>query len=213
MTCPFKHNSGLRFLDKQVNQNERDNYDMWWKEQLQLYGTVVEYYQNLHTIADSDQVYGEQPNAGFAPPVRMTMTLNLNENAVAMKQFGLVADDEITGFVHIQTYYDIFGDTQEPKSGDVFNLHELGEGRPGGRGGKHFEITERLDQDINQINQLLGHYVWLIKAKRHDYSFEPGIEPEKVSDQVDDDTLIDQLSKDVFDYSSESIDDIYGDYL
>ena len=88
--------------------------------------------------------------------------------------------------------------------------------RPGGRAGKHFEITERLDQDVNQINQLLGHYVWLIKAKRHDYSFEPGLSPEAVSDQVDDDPVVDQLSKEVFDYNQSPFsinDDVYGDYV
>ena len=38
-----------------------------------------------------------------------------------------------------------------------------------------YEITEKIDQDIAQINNLQGHYVFLIKAKRLDYSFEPGI--------------------------------------
>ena len=98
----------------------------------------------------------------------------------------------------------------------MFNLIELGADRPGGRGGKHFEITERLDQDVNQINQLLGHYVWLIKAKRHDYSFEPGLSPEAVSDQVNDDPIVDGLSKEVFDYNESPFtinDDVYGDYV
>jgi len=209
----FKHNDGFRFLDKSVNTNERDNYNGWWKEQLHLYGTKIKYYSSTVSLSGVDQVYGEQPTATYAEPKSMIMALNLNENAVAMKQFGLVADDEITAFVHIETFYRVMGDQHEPKSGDVFDLFELGDDRPGGRGGKHFEITERMDQDVNQINPLLGHYVWLLKAKRHDYSFEPGLNPEQVSDQVDDDPLVDQLSKDVFDYTTYNIDDdVYGDY-
>jgi len=51
-----------------------------------------------------------------------------------------------------------------------------------------FEITERVDQDNSQINPLMGHYVWMLKAKRFDYSFEPNITPEKGSNQVFDDT-------------------------
>ena len=43
------------------------------------------------------------------------------------------------------------------------------------RSPKYFEITEKLDQDIAQVNQLGGHYVFLLKAKRLDYSFEPNI--------------------------------------
>ncbi len=216
MSNPFRTDTSLRFLDKNLNENERDNYDGWWKEQLHLYGTEIEYFTNMLSLTENDQIYGEQPAATFANPKTLVMALNLNENAVAMKQFGLVADDEITGFVHIKTYYEVFGSGTEPKSGDVFNLIELGSDRPGGRGGKHFEITERLDQDVNQINPLFGHYVWLIKAKRHDYSFEPGLAPEAVSNQVDDDPIVDQLSNDVFDYNESPFtinDDVYGDYV
>lgn len=213
MSDIFIYNDGLRFLDKKCNQNERDNYDMWWREQLNLYGTEVEYFSTGFSLSGKDDVYGEQPTGQYHEGKRLIMALNLNENAVAMKQFGLVADDEITGFVHIKTYYSVFGESAEPVSGDVFNLIELGSDRPGGRGGKHFEITERLDQDVNQINPLLGHYVWLIKAKRHDYSFEPGLAPEQVSEQINDDPLIDQLASDVFDYTGfNSGDDVYGDY-
>lgn len=214
MTGPFQYNSGLRFLDKGVNENERCNYDEWWKEQLNLYGTEVDYFVHTQSLSGHDEVYGEQPMAQYSEPKKMILALTLNENSVVMKQFGLIADDEITGFIHIKTYYEIFGDQQEPKSGDVFDLSELGNDRPGGRGGKKFEITERLDQDVNQINPLLGHYVWLIKAKRHDYSFEPGLTPENVSEQVNDDTLIDQLSNDVYDYTNNNTnDDVYGDYV
>tara|TARA_E500000318_G_C3528494_1_gene199471 strand:- start:216 stop:1178 length:963 start_codon:yes stop_codon:yes gene_type:complete len=63
----------------------------------------------------------------------------------------------------------------EPKAGDVFELTEYGDDRPNSRQAKFFEITEKLDQDISQINNLQGHYVFLLKAKRLDYSFEPNI--------------------------------------
>ena len=214
MSDVFRFNNGLRFLDKGVNLNERSNYDGWWKEQLHLYGTQVEYFTSTHSLSGHDPVYGEQPTAAYADPKTIIVTLNLNENAVAMKEFGLVADDEITSFVHIKTFYEVFGSGAEPKSGDVFNLIEFGNDRPGNRAGKHFEITERLDQDVNQINPLLGHYIWLIKAKRHDYSFEPGLTPEVGSTQVNDDPIIDEMSKEVFDYTSfGSNDDVYGDYV
>lgn len=213
MNSPYIFNNDLRFLDKGLNENERSNYSGWWKEQLKLYGTEVEYFTTGFSLSGQDTVYGEQPAAQYNDPKRLILALNLNENAVAMKQFGLVADDEITGFVHIDTYYEVFGENTEPKSGDVFNLIELGSDRPGERAGKHFEITERLDQDVNQINQLLGHYVWLIKAKRHDYSFEPGLTPEVGLTEPNDDLNIDNLSKEIFDYDSYGDnDDVYGDY-
>mgnify|MGYP001221206574 CR=1 FL=1 len=61
------------------------------------------------------------------------------------------------------------------KLGLVFELTEYGNDRPNNRQSKFFEITEKLDQDISQINNLQGHYVFLLKAKRLDYSFEPNI--------------------------------------
>ena len=69
-----------------------------------------------------------------------------------------------------------FGPIVEPKAGDVFELSEYGDDRPNKRQAKFFEITEKLDQDISQINNLQGHYVFLLKAKRLDYSFEPNID-------------------------------------
>ncbi len=71
--------------------------------------------------------------------------------------------------------YFSFGPVIEPKAGDVFELSEYGDDRPNNRQAKFFEITEKLDQDISQINNLQGHYVFLLKAKRLDYSFEPNI--------------------------------------
>lgn len=42
-----------------------------------------------------------------------------------------------------------------------------------------FEITEREWQDFaTNKNTLLGHYVWIIRGKRFEYSYQPGITPE-----------------------------------
>jgi len=224
----------VRFLDKSKNQNERNNYDRWWKEQIELYGTSVDYYTSNYTLTGHDFFYGEQPTQKYSPPKKVIIALTLNENAVVMQKFGLVADDEITAFISISGYTDAFGLSAEPKSGDVFDLEELGRQRPNGRCGKKFEITERLDQDVNMINPILGHYVWLIKAKRFDFSFEPGINAEPRSDQVYDDTFSGRLpggsnpatddkvyddnaedsARSVFDYSEYGDnDDVYGDYM
>lgn len=126
----------------------------------------------------------------------------------------------------------------EPKAGDVFVMSEYGRGRPGNRSGIQFEITEVLDQDVSQMNQLGGHYVWMLKAKRFDFSFEPGLSAERGSDQVFDSSFngilsggeqdkspdrkyeeqhplknIDEVSKNVvFDMPANDNTDVYGDY-
>lgn len=232
----FKFNNGLRFLDKQLNCNERDNYKGWWLEQIYQYGTVVDYYINGTTLDNSDALYGEAPDHRFADPKKLIFAITLNENSVVLQKFGLIADDELTGFLPIESYHQAMGTesnpSPEPKSGDVIELSEFGDSRPGGRGAKKFEITERLDQDVEQLNPLLGHYVWLIKAKRFDYSYETGIDKEPGLELPTDDTYhgglsgdipleddslyfndIDRESRNIFDYSVYGdYDDIYGGY-
>ena len=100
----FKFNSGLRFLDKQVNCNERDNYKAWWLEQIYQYGTVVDYYINGTNLNNMDPLYGENPSQTFLDPKKLVFALTLNENSVVLQKFGLVADDELTGFIPIESY-------------------------------------------------------------------------------------------------------------
>ena len=82
----------------------------------------------------------------------------------------------------------------QPKSGDVFALTEYGQGRVNPRGPKWFEVTEILDEDISYANQLGGHYTWIIKAKRYEYSYEPGLSAEQGDSQVYDNAFSGILS-------------------
>ena len=82
-----------------------------------------------------------------------------------------------------KTYVDN-GQVVEPKSGDLIQVSPLGCDRPNSRGAKVFEITERVDQDIAAINPLMGHYIYRVRGKRYEYSFEPGAPLELVNDQV-----------------------------
>lgn len=211
MSKPFD-NKPVRFLDKSVNNNERSNYDSWWEEQINMYGTEVTYYQTKAREDMTQDLYGEDVTQGFLEPIKFVLALNLNENAIVMEKFGLVADDEVTAFIHISKFYSVAGESIEPVAGDVFSLSEFGLDRPGDRGGKHFEITEKIDQDVQQINPLIGHYVWLIRAKRHDFSFENNLPREKQNTQVQDDVTED--SKSIFDYTiNGNNDDVYGGYV
>jgi hypothetical protein len=220
---------GLRYADKSLNSCERDNYYNWFDEQISIYGQKVEYYVNTYSLTDHDAIYGENPTAQFSTPVEIVMMLELSEDSIMLSQFGLESDDDVTAYITISSFKAAFPTAEEPKSGDVFKLSEYGEGRPGERDGKLFEITQRIDQDNTTINPLLGHYAWQIKAKRVDYTFRQGLTAEGGSDQVHDSSTIgglsssetkkytdtvDETSKsDVFDYTSfGDNDDVYGDY-
>ncbi len=236
---PHDGAGGIRHLHKSFNETERNLYNNWWQEQIFQFGTEVDYYTSNYSLTGHDSLYGEEPTREYASPVKMVVALELNESAIVLNQFGLVGDDEITGYIAIDTFYHQLSTAEitspEPKSGDVFKLTEYGSlDRIGGRDGKIFEITDRVEQDVSRINPLIGHYIWLIKAKRYDYSFEPGLSAEGASDQVYDDSTSGLLSgytqpesvgkkytddvqlqsKEVFDYDSyfESNDDVYGGY-
>ena len=174
-----------RFTNKAVQESERTLFSNWWREQINQYGIKVDYFVNTYNVLSADNFYGEEPTKVFADPRKLVLAVTLNENAITLSKFGFESDDEITAYIHISSFYDSFYtlssvydkqyDVVEPKAGDVFQLSEYGNDRPSDRQGKYFEVTEKLDQDITQMNQLGGHYVFLLKAKRLDYSFEPNI--------------------------------------
>ena len=227
-TYPFfyEDNTCFRFTDKERNADERNVISNYWREQISLYGQKIGYIVNNTTTLSADMLYGEQPTQAYSPPQDLIIAVNLNENALLLSKFGLVSDDELTAFIHISSFYATFGVGAEPKSGDLMHLTEYGSDRPGGRNGNIYEITQRLDQDIAQINPLMGHYVWLIKAKRFEYSFEPGVIPEAQNDQIFDDTKVttasgadkpydydvNVASRGVFDYSKTDYGNVYGGY-
>lgn len=81
-----------------------------------------------------------------------------------------------------------------------------------------YQLTEVRYQDIGSgINFLMGHYVWLIRGKRFEYTYEPGIHPEEMRQDstnpndyttkpregvVDDNEIIAEDSDKLFDYDS-----------
>lgn len=186
--------TAIRFTDKANNAAERQVYSNYWREQIAMYGQKVLYYRNLYNVLSANNIYGENTLQSFDEPKPMIMGIQLSENALVLSKFGYQSDDAITAFLHISSFYQYYPPDLEPKAGDVFKLVEYGSDRPGERDGKLFEITERVDEDNSKINPLMGHYVWLLKAKRFDYSWEPGLTPEKGSRQVHDDTNYGTLS-------------------
>jgi len=100
-----------------------------------------------------------------------------------------------------------------------------------------FELTDRAHQDmVLKTNVLLGHYVWVLKGKRFDYSYQPGIDPECHMGDVGEEThtgllsgytqdpsgpkgypgnVQDDSNENIFDYDNPDTsrnDKIYGDY-
>lgn len=180
--------------DSALNSGEQQLISSGIQEIINRYGSTVAYYVNTYDVTNANNIYGEDPTKAFFGPTNILMYVQLTEDNTVLRRFGFDGDDVITAFIHISSYYATFSSlsvypalnqAMEPKAGDVFQMTQYGATRPGDRNGKFFEITERVDQSISEgMNMLGGHYLWKIRAKRLDFSFEPGLSGEKGSAQV-----------------------------
>lgn len=195
----FFQGAGNGNLDCQINVNDNNGGEQnlissGIQEIINRYGSTVAYYVNTYNLSSANNIYGEDPTSIFFGPTNIVMYVQLNEDNSILKRFGFDSDDNITAYVHISSYANAFAPLSvypaldqaiEPKAGDVFQLTQYGATRPGDRNGKFFEVTERLDQDIGSgINILGGHYMWKLRARRMDFTFQPGISGEAGKDQV-----------------------------
>jgi hypothetical protein len=233
--------SGVRYLDVANNESEQQLWNNWWKEQIGQYGMQVSYYINGYNLSAHDYFYGEQPLVRYSVPFPIVMAIQLSNDNVILSKFGLEGQADLTAIIPIDTFYAtvtaisgvLSASNYEPKSGDLIQLIEYGSTRPGGRNGRIFEITERVDEMGGENNQLMGHYVWMIKAKRFDYNFELDAPREALSDQVYDNKVegqvnnlpkvletkeytqfVDKDSAEVFNYkeNTQANTNVYGDY-
>jgi hypothetical protein len=235
--------SGINYLNVNDNASEIALFQSWWQEQISQYGQQVNYYINGYNLSAHDFFYGEMPLVQFAPPIPMVMAIQISGDNAILSKFGLQGQADLTAYITINTFTStvtaisgaLSAANYEPKAGDLIELAMYGTTRPNGRSGQIYEITERLDQSgSDDSNQLLGHYVWTIKAKRYDYSYEINAPREKLMDQVYDNKydgevnslpkvietkdytqFVDKTSQKVFDYreNAQANTSVYGDYV
>lgn len=206
----------LRYLDKQNNLNERNNFAFWWKEQINIYGQMTQYYATNAALSAMNPIYGEQPDLSFGTGQNLVVLLNLNNDSYLLSKFGILADSDLTGVIHPSHFTAIYGLSAEPKNGDLIKLAEFGQDRLNfpRRGPVVYEITEVIDE--YQLNAIAGHYVWFFKAKRYDYSYENGSPGAgQGNTPPNDNDIIEQAAQDNFNYIEDnpcSNTSVYGDY-
>ena len=179
----------VRYLNKSINDNERGLISRYWKEQIEHFGVEVTYYTHGYSLTSHNFLYGEDSTATFLSSGPVIMMTDITNDAIMLSKFGIIADCDMTVVIHISSFYDTFGSCKEPKAGDLIELKEYGGfgDRPGKRGAPIYEITERDDQNLSfNANKLMGHYIWVIKCKRWEYSSEPGILAEPRNIQIND---------------------------
>lgn len=206
----------LRYLDKSNNLNQRQYISSLWKEQIEIYGQEIEFYTNNSSLSSMHPLYGEDQSHGFSDPKKLIVLIVLNNDAYLLSKFGIVADADLNGVIHPEHFNEMFGDETEPKAGDIVKLTEYGSDRLNypKRGPTVYELTEVRDEF--EVNALGGHYVWFFKAKRYDYSSEEGSPGAgEGNNPIDDNDILEEVSKQNFDYDLEnpySDNSVYGDY-
>jgi hypothetical protein len=206
----------LRYLNKGINSNERQLFSNYWKEQIHVNGQLINYYQNKTALSGVNILYGEEPDAGFAPPKPLIVLLNLSNDSYLLSKFGIIADSDLNGVLHPDDFTEVFGTASEPKPSDLLQLTEFGSDRINypKRGPTVYELTEVIDEFV--INALGGHYVWFFKAKRYDYSYEPGSPGSGEGNKpVNDNDALEALAEGNFHYPIDnpcSNTSVYGEY-
>lgn len=193
------------FADPSNFQAERIVFSQAFKEQINNFGVEIDYYVHTFNLSTANLFYGEDPTAPYYGPTAIKAYVEYENVGNPLQVYGWDPDDTITMYIHIDTFNEklsasgihaLNGQRIEPKADDGFILTPFGCDRPGGRGAKHFIVTEVIDEDGTTINPIMGHYVWKISAKRHDFSYEFGFGPESEV-QVYDNTFAGILSSDI----------------
>ncbi len=212
-TCTF------RYLDRADTANEISNFSSWWFEQLNQFGTKVNYYSKGYTLSADDPIYAEDLETAFAPPSAIVVGANITNDASMLSKFGIVLDSDMTVYVHIQQFKNVFGPDAEPKSGDIVELIEVGIDRPSPRGSPKYEVTSRDDDDMPVgINPLMAHFLWFLKLKRFEFSHEPGMTTESGTGIIDDQNELDRndpnsdISRFEGPVYTAGEDEVYGNY-
>ena len=173
-----------KFVNPGNLQCEQLVYNQAFSDLINNYGIPISYFINTFNTLSADMLYGQEPTQEFFGPIEMQMYIELSDDAVSLTKFGFDPGDEFTAFVHISSFttsvsskfdYASYNQSIEPKSGDLISLSALCCERPNGRGEVGYQITERMDQDMAALNPALGHYVYRLRGKRFEYSFENGL--------------------------------------
>jgi len=195
------------FGDPSNFQAEQAIFKSSFSELINNYGVEVSYYVNGFDIEEMNMLYGEHPTQEYFDPFTIKAYIELEEG-VSLSRFGMDSEDELTAYIAIDDFTNthtaafsagIPNQRREPKSDDLIEVTALGCNRPGNRGAKIFRITEVLDQNVNKgLNPMMGHYTWMITAKRYESSAETNAPEERGNDQVYDNTFSGKLSSILF---------------
>jgi len=195
------------FADPSNFKAETVIFDSGFNELIHNFGVEIGYQVNNFDMEEMNSIYGENSLMYWSEPVMIKSYLDLQEESPMYALAGFDSGDTITAFIHIKTFTSLLSGLSafsaldmpiEPKAQDKMTIYPLGCDRTSGRGAKVFEVTEVLDQDVSELNPVMGHYIWRIKGVRSEHNANTNNPRENVNEQIADNSYFGKLSSALF---------------
>lgn len=159
------------------------------QEQLNnLFGVDVLYWKYRYDLQKDHPLYGEMPEAAYEGPYLLKANAVINSDVSILQNIGYDTENDVDMEISFNAWNSVIGNQDGPLPKDVFTFQNILCQAPSGFERVYFEVTEQSDGSLD--NLFLGQkYAWVIKGKRHDFSYSPN-EPEEqprpeLFDQVD----------------------------
>jgi hypothetical protein len=195
------------FADPSNFQAEQAIVGSQFEELINNYGVEIGYRVNTFDMGAMNSAFGEHTTMYWEDPLTIKSYIVMEEPSPVYSIAGFDSSDKITAYLHIKTFTAKFSALSvfqalemaiEPKSQDKILVYPLGCDRVSGRGVKIFEVTEATDQDVDEINPLMGHYIWRLKGVRSEFNSATNEPRENVNNQIADNTFFGKLSSSLF---------------
>ena len=152
----------------------KDTYRKQVEEYANLFGQTISYQPVRYNFNTHDFLYGEDPISGYHYSRKMKAIIDFSSYTSFLTKFGIMSDADITIYIAIPEFIRVWGPPSNlfPLMGDIFRIDDEACDRPRGQTPMVFEVTDVEDR-INPVDYMGGHYFWKITAKRFDYSYQP----------------------------------------
>jgi hypothetical protein len=203
----------LHQLDCARNDGIQEVFDGIYKNQVEIYGAKLSYTQaEFNTSVNRFLVRGQDHVTPYTNTKDIYAYLADPDLQINLLTVGYIDLSTIKLFIHKGTFYEIFGEDQTPKAGDLFKIPCLNDDT--------WEVTFR-DEAPAPNSQMLEYYLWTLTAARYvnsernevPYDGQTDDITGDVIDQPDDTIPIQEMSDEIYDFIEEGNtkeQDVYG---
>lgn len=193
---------GLHQLNCARNAGIQEVFNRIYREQIEIYGAKLSYTQaEFNLNVDRFKIRGQDHVTPFTVTREIWAYPSDPNIQINLLTVGYMDMSTIRLFIHKQSFYEVFGQDQIPKAGDLFKIPCLNDDT--------WEITFRDEAPAPNAN-MLHYYTWTITAARYMNSQRNSVPYDgntdidgNISDQPDDTATIDTMSDEIYDFIEE----------